>query len=115
MGMKPVPSFSTFDRRSVWRFTVSKVLSGFCWEWAKEDRRGDGREIARVFRRPSSLFNGDIALLASEAGVRGEWLGVALGERPVSFQQVWVLSLAHVPGMANQHIFLLGQCVLVRG
>ena len=63
MGMKPVPSFSTFDRRSVWRFTVSKVLSGFCWEWAKEDRRGDGREIARVFRRPSSLFNGDIALL----------------------------------------------------
>lgn len=45
-----------------------------------------GREIAGVFRRPPSLFNGDIALLASEAGVRGEWLGVALGERPISFQ-----------------------------
>ena len=32
-----------------------------------------GREIARVFRRPSSLFNGDIALwlLRLESGVNG--------------------------------------------
>lgn len=89
MGMKPVPSFSTFDRRSVWRFTVRCCLDS-AGNGPRRTGGEMGREIAGVFRRPSSLFNGNIALWLLR-------LGSGVNARPVSSQQVWVLSLAHVP------------------
>ena len=74
---------------------------------AKEDRKGSWGERCWEVGGPGLEFSEDhhhwpvgtllVWLLRLES--RGERFGVALGERPVSFQQVWVLSLVHVPGM----------------
>ena len=100
------PASGTFDGRSVWGFIVMCCLDS-AGRGAKEDRKGSWGERCWEVGGPGLEFSEDhhhwpvgtllVWLLRLES--RGERFGVALGERPVSFQQVWVLSLVHVPGM----------------